>query len=102
MICIDRWKPYRISDLFDPSLAKGDCQLSKLIPGDIPLVTAGFTNQGIAGYIACGDEKSELIPSGTITVDMFGNSFYRDFDYYCVSHGRVIILTPKIKLKIST
>lgn len=89
------WKEFILSDLFEFSLAKGDCQISKLPSGDIPLITSGFTNYGIAGYIACGDGISELIRAGTITVDMFGNAFFRDFSYYCVSHGRVIILSPK-------
>ena len=102
MINTVNWKPYRISEIFSLSLAKGDCQLSKLPLGDIPLVTSGFTNQGIAGYVSCGDDKTELIPSGTITVDMFGNSFYRGYDYYCVSHGRVIILSPKAVINYYT
>ena len=92
------WEKFAITDLFDVVLSKGDNQKDKLPDGDIPLVTSGFTNNGIAKYIACGDGISELFPKNVITVDMFGYAFYRDTEFYSVSHGRVNILLPKINL----
>lgn len=47
--------------------------------GDIPLVTAGKANQGIAEYIR---ENKELFSGPVFTIDMFGNSFARDYDFY--------------------
>lgn len=94
-----KWKEFKLIDIFDNiALAKGDNQISKLLPGEIPLVSSGVKNNGIAGYILEGDKNSELIDGDKITIDMFGNTFYRPYDFYCVSHGRVIILYPKSQL----
>lgn len=46
------------------------------VDGNIPLLTAGSENQGIAQYI--GNESN--VYSDSITVDMFGNVFYHDYD----------------------
>lgn len=42
------------------------------IEGDIPFITAGFDNQGVAQYI--GNDRSTYMDP--ITVDMFGNCFF--------------------------
>jgi hypothetical protein len=49
------------------------------IKGNRPLVTAGYENTGVAEYI--GNEKQEIFPKDTITIDMFANSFYRNYSY---------------------
>lgn len=61
------------------SLSHGT-RLTKMsrIPGDIPLLTAGKLNQGVAEYI--GNKDMEIFHN-PITVDMFGNSFYHEGDY---------------------
>ena len=92
------WKEFKVKELFDVVLAKGDCQKDKLPDGDIPLITSGFTNNGIAKYVACGDGVSEIFEGNMITVDMFGYAFYRKSSFYSVSHGRVNILLPNIEL----
>ncbi len=55
------------------------------------VVTAGLTNNGILGK---SDVKAKIFKKKTITVDMFGNAFYRQFDYRMVTHARVFSLTP--------
>ena len=47
-------------------------------PGSIPLATAGFANNGIAEYIS--NKEQQTFSSG-ITIDMFGNCFYRNYPY---------------------
>ena len=49
------------------------------IDGDRPLVTAGYENTGVAQYI--GNSEQEVFPKDTITIDMFANTFYRDYDF---------------------
>lgn len=44
------------------------------------------------------DVKAKIFSSNTITIDMFGNVFYRDFDYKMVTHARVFSLNPKFKM----
>ena len=93
-----KWKKFKLIDLFELHLAKGDLQPKKLENGDIPLVSAGMTNNGIVMNIKEGDGKSEKFNSNVITIDMFGKAFYQNKDFFAVSHGRVNILKPKFKL----
>lgn len=96
---IDKWKEFKIGDLFDVELSKGDIKLDDMSVGDIPLVSSGETNNGVVGYIdKNGDGKAEIFSDNRITVDMFCNVFYQDTPFYAVSHGRVNILNPKFGL----
>ena len=92
------WREFRLSDLFELHLAKGDLQPKKLENGEIPLVSAGGTNNGIVMYIKNSYDKSEKFNSNVITIDMFGKAFYQNKDFFAVSHGRVNILKPKFDL----
>lgn len=99
MLDTSNWKIYRISDLFDVELSKGDLKQGEQDPGLVPLVSSGSRNNGIVDYISPkGDGKAEIFPANTITVDMFCKAYYQPYDYYAVSHGRVNILKPKFKL----
>lgn len=59
------------------------------------VVTAGITNNGILGRT---DKKSKIFQANTITVDMFGNANYRNFDYKMVTHARVFSLKAKFEM----
>lgn len=59
------------------------------------VVTAGLTNNGVLGK---SDIKAKVFKKNTITVDMFGNAFYRQFDYKMVTHARVFSLTPNFSM----
>lgn len=93
------WKEFVLGRLFKVELSKGDIKLDDVDKGSIPLVSSGESNNGIVGYIdEKGDGKAEIFKGNKITVDMFGNPFYQDDDFYAVSHGRVNILEPKFEL----
>lgn len=47
-------------------------------PGNIPFVMSGITNQGVIGYIS---NPVASFPANSITVDIFGNSFYRSYAF---------------------
>ena len=51
--------------------------------------SSGESNQGIIGKT---DIEAKVIRGNSITVDMFGNVFYRDFDYKIVTHARIFTL----------
>jgi hypothetical protein len=53
---------------------KKDDQLT----GNIPFVMAGVTNTGIVNYIS---NPISRFPKNSITVDIFGNTFYRNYDF---------------------
>lgn len=72
------WGDFKISDYF--SVKRGTRLIeNKRVKGTRPLVTAGFINSGISGYIS-NREQFEF-SSGTITIDMFANTFYRDYKF---------------------
>lgn len=48
------------------------------LPGDIPFVMSGTTNTGVIGYIS---NPVARFPKNSITIDIFGNSFYRNYDF---------------------
>ena len=89
------WKAFRLRDLFEVLLAKGDIQPKQISDGDIPLVSAGNEDNGIVAMIdAAGDGVSEMFPAGCISVSMFGRAFYQTEAFYAVSHGRINVLKP--------
>ena len=89
------WKAFRLGDLFEVLLAKGDIQPKQISDGDIPLVSAGNEDNGIVAMIdAAGDGVSEMFPAGCISVSMFGRAFYQTEAFYAVSHGRINVLKP--------
>lgn len=92
------WKAFRIGELFEVLLAKGDIQPKQVADGTIPLVSAGNEDNGIVSLIdAAGDGVSEMFPAGCITVSMFGKAFYQPECFYAVSHGRINVLRSKIE-----
>ena len=73
------FKKFYLKDIFGEEPIRGT-RLTKenRKAGNIPLVTAGEQNEGIAEYIS-NSENQTL--SNMLTVDMFGNCFYRDYPY---------------------
>ena len=96
---ISSWKEFALKMLFNVELSKGDIKLDDVDRGTIQLVSSGDSNNGIVGNIdEKGDGKAEIFKGNKITIDMFGNPFYQENDFYAVSHGRVNILEPKFEL----
>lgn len=46
--------------------------------GSTPFVMSGVTNTGVVGYVA---NPVAVFPANSITVDIFGNTFYRNYVY---------------------
>lgn len=66
------WKKFPMSDLGFLNYHGERLNKAARIEGDIPFITAGFDNQGVAQYI--GNDRSTYMDP--ITVDMFGNCFF--------------------------
>lgn len=62
------------------------------------VITAGLTNNGILGKT---DVSAKVFDARTITVDMFGFAFYRNFAYKMVTHARVFSLKLKSIITVS-
>lgn len=45
----------------------------------LPFVMSGVTNTGVAGYI--GNINVRKFPAQSLTIDIFGNTFYRNYEF---------------------
>ncbi|MGV4329675.1 restriction endonuclease subunit S [Streptococcus thermophilus] len=89
------WGKYKIKELFDSVTGDFDIQKRHINNSGEFVVTAGLTDNGVLGK---SDVEARVIDANTITIDMFGNSFYRQFTYKLVTHARVFALIPKFKM----
>ena len=69
---------YTLEEIFDHIAQGRRLKKDDQRPGDIPFVMSGVTNTGVVGYIS---NPVASFPKNSITVDIFGNSFYRDYDF---------------------
>ncbi|TWS95660.1 restriction endonuclease subunit S [Streptococcus sp. sy018] len=86
------WKEVALEKLFRAS--NGDFDIKKEHLSEIGhyVVTAGETNAGVAGKTTV---TAKVFSQNTITIDMFGTPFYRNFEYKMVTHARVFSLKAK-------
>lgn len=89
------WKKFSLLSLFDSGNGDVDLQQKDINGKGEFVVSSGEQNNGIIGRT---DVKAKIFLSNTITIDMFGNVFYRDFDYKMVTHARIFSLTPKFEM----
>lgn len=64
------------------------------VKGNRPLITAGYENTGVAEFI--GNNNQEIFPEDTITIDMFANTFYRNYSYS--ADDNILVLFDKEKI----
>ncbi|MDE6442520.1 MAG: N-6 DNA methylase [Clostridia bacterium] len=87
-----KWGEYELEELFTSSNGDFDIQKTHINGCGDYVITAGLTNNGILGKT---DITAKVFETKTITVDMFGFAFYRNFNYKMVTHARVFSLKPK-------
>ena len=80
-----------MSDLFESSNGDTDLQKSHINGVGYDVISSGRDNNGVIGKT---DIKAKIFNADTITIDMFGNCFYRDEQYKIVTHARVFSLSP--------
>lgn len=96
------WKEFGLNELFGVPIRGTRLVKEKRISGDIPLVTAGFNDQGIAEFISNEEQKTF---NGGLTLDMFGNCFYRDYKFKADDNILVFdseVISKEAKLFITT
>lgn len=89
------WGEFRIEELFESSNGNFDIQKKHINGKGNYVITAGLTDNGILGRT---DIEAKIFDKKTITVDMFGFAFYRQFNYKMVTHARVFSLKPKFEI----
>ncbi|MFP6343815.1 restriction endonuclease subunit S [Helicobacter pylori] len=90
-----KWGEFRLGDLFEASNGDFDIQKRHINHKGEFVITAGLSNNGVLGQ---SDIKAKVFESRTITIDMFGCTFYRSFPYKMVTHARVFSLKPKFEI----
>ena len=91
----DRYEEFKIGDLFNGISGDTDIKQHHINNKRLPVITSGLSNNGLLGL---SDVKAKVISQNTITVDMFGNAFYRNYNYKMVTHARVFALKPKFHI----
>lgn len=72
------FKKFTYSSIFNKITQGRRLKKDDQITGDIPFVMAGTTNTGVVSYIS---NPVANFPKNSITIDIFGNTFYRSYDY---------------------
>ena len=86
------WKKFYLSKFFQ--IERGSrLTIRHRVKGNIPLVTAGYENMGIAEYI--GNKNQQIFKKNVITIDMFANTFYRGYRF--CADDNILVLTPKMQ-----
>ena len=82
---------FKLSDLFESFNGDTDLQKTHMNGLGYDVVSSGRENHGIIGKT---DVEAKIFNADTITIDMFGNCYYRDSQYKMVTHARVFSLSP--------
>ena len=93
-----KYATFNLFKLFDEKVQRGTRLVkAKRIPGNIPLVTAGEANRGVAAWIK---HNKVLFPANSLTIDMFGNVFYRDQPFFADDNILVLASDGKYSDKV--
>ena len=72
------WKAVTYQSAFDHIKQGRRLKKEDQLPGSIPFVMAGTTNTGVVNYIS---NPVASFPKNSITIDIFGNAFYRNYAF---------------------
>ena len=73
-----KWGEFKYEEVFNRIEQGRRLKKDDQIDGNIPFVMAGTTNAGVVNYIS---NPVALFPKNAITIDIFGNTFYRDYAF---------------------
>ena len=85
---MQKFKEFRVNELFDTIKRGKRIKSLDRISGKLPFITAGVSERGFSSYI--GNPEVEIFPKGSLTVDMFGTVFYRNYEYGADDHVAVL------------
>jgi len=72
------WNKFTYQSIFNKIVQGRRLKKDDQILGNIPFVMAGVTNTGVVNYIS---NPIASFPINSITIDIFGNTFYRDYAF---------------------
>lgn len=88
-----RLRKYALGDLFEASTGDVDLQKKDINGKGQYLINSGVDNRGIKGRT---DRPAKIFPANTITIDFWGNAYYRDFEYKMATHNHVFSLAGNV------
>ena len=87
------YKDFKIEDLFSAQTGDTDLQQKDINGRGTLFVNSGVEALGIKGKT---DRKAKVFDSNTITIDFWGNAYYRDFEYKMATHNHVFSLSGDV------
>lgn len=72
------WGEFSFKDIFNEITQGKRLKKDDQILGGIPFIMAGTTNSGLVNFIS---NPPVIFPENSITIDIFGNTFYRDYSF---------------------
>lgn len=69
---------FKVRELFSHIVQGRRLKKDDQLVGELPFVMAGTTDTGIANYVS---NNVKIFPANSLTVDIFGNVFYRNYEY---------------------
>ena len=87
------YKEFKIGELFRTYTGDVDLQNKDLTETGEYFINSGVQNQGIKGRTI---RKARIFNENTLTVDFFGNCYYRDFKYKLATHNHVFSLSSDV------
>ncbi|WP_370756915.1 restriction endonuclease subunit S [Prevotella pectinovora] len=87
------YKKFKIGELFSAQTGDTDLQQKDINGKGAYFINSGVEAQGIKGKT---DRKAKIFKSNTITIDFWGNAYYRDFEYKMATHNHVFSLSGDI------
>ena len=73
-----KWGEFKYKEVFNRIEQGRRLKKDDQIDGTIPFVMSGTTNAGVVNYIS---NPVALFPKNAITIDIFGNTFYRNYAF---------------------
>ena len=81
------WGTFNLEKLFGKSTRGKRLKSADRIPGILPFVTAGESDEGVSAFI--GNDVT-IFSENTTTIDMFGSAKYRNYKYGADDHVAVV------------
>lgn len=79
--------------MFSAQTGNTDLQQKDINGKGTYFINSGVEGQGIKGKT---DREAKIFRSNTITIDFWGNAYYRDFEYKMATHNHVFSLTGDV------
>lgn len=90
---LKKTKPVIIGDILAGEKGDVDIQNKDINGRGLYFINSGVQNYGIKGKTDC---KAKVFPPNTITIDFFGNAYYRPFYYVMATHNHVFSMSGDV------